>query len=99
MIRYAGVGAMGVSFAAILAACAEKTPAGGGASASAQAFDWASQTLHHELNVANWPYYIDTSQGTHTTLDTFTQQTGIKANYKPIINDKQSCYAKDEPYL
>ena len=99
MIRYAGVGAMGVSFAAILAACAEKTTAGGWASASAQAFDWASQTLHHELNFANWPYYIDTSHGTHPTLDTFTQQTGIKVNYKPVINDNQAFYAKIKPFL
>src|SRR5436190_16707089 len=101
-IRYAGVGAAGVSLSAILAACGASTSegaGGGGASASTQGFDWASQTLHHELNFANWPYYIDTSHGTHPTLDTFTQQTDIKVNYKPVINDNQAFYAKIKPFL
>ena len=54
----------------------------------------APRQLNHQLNFANWPYYIDTSHGTHPTLDTFKQQTGIQVNYKPVINDNQAFYAK-----
>ena len=44
-------------------------------------------------------YYIDTSHGTHPTLDTFKQQTGIQVNYKPVINDNQAFSAKISPEL
>ncbi len=98
-LRYAGVGVGAVGLAALLDACG----VGGGSSASgstsAGTFDWSAQTLHHQLNFANWPYYIDTSHGTHPTLDTFTKQTGIQVNYKPVINDNQAFYAKLKPQL
>ena len=98
LIRYAGVGAGALSLSSILAACAAKS-SGAAGSESAAAFDWASQTLHHQLNFANWPYYIDVDHGTHPTLDTFTQKTGIQVNYKPVINDNQAFYAKLKPSL
>jgi spermidine/putrescine transport system substrate-binding protein len=98
LIRYAGVGAGALSLSSILAACGVKS-SGAAGSESPAAFDWASQTLHHQLNFANWPYYIDVSHGTHPTLDTFTQKTGIQVNYKPVINDNQAFYAKLKPSL
>ncbi len=98
LIRYAGLGAGTLSLSSILAACGVKS-SGAAGSESAAAFDWASQTLHHQLNFANWPYYIDVSHGTHPTLDTFTQKTGIQVNYKPVINDNQAFYAKLKPSL
>jgi spermidine/putrescine transport system substrate-binding protein len=100
LFRYAGVGAGALSLSAILEACGAKTgttlPAG---STSPGAFDWATQTLHHQFNFANWPYYIDTSHGQHPTLETFTKETGIKVNYRPLINDNQAFFAKIEPFL
>ncbi len=100
LLKYAGFGAGALSLSAILEACGAKTsttlPAG---STSPAAFDWATQTLNHQLNFANWPYYIDTSHGQHPTLDTFTKQTGIKVNYRPVINDNQAFFAKIEPFL
>ena len=97
-LRYAGIGAGAIGLAALLDACGVGSSSAAG-SASAAAFDWSQQTLHHQLNFANWPYYIDTSHGTHPTLDTFTQQTGIQVNYKPVINDNQGFYAKIKPEL
>jgi spermidine/putrescine transport system substrate-binding protein len=97
-IRYAGLGLGAAGLTAFLAACAKATSVGGG-SASASSFDWGAQQLNHQLNFANWPYYIDTSHGSHPTLDTFTQQTGIKVNYKPVINDNQAFFAKIRPEL
>jgi spermidine/putrescine transport system substrate-binding protein len=99
LIRYAGVGAGALSLSAILAACGVKSSGASAGTSGAPAFDWASQTLNHKLNFANWPYYIDTSHGTHPTLDTFTQQTGIEVNYKTVINDNQAFYAKLKPSL
>ena len=98
LIRYAGVGAGALSLSSILAACGVKS-SGAAGSESPAAFDWASQSLHHQLNFANWPYYIDVNHGTHPTLDTFTQKTGIQVNYKPVINDNQAFYAKLKPSL
>ena len=56
VIRYVGVGAGALSLSSILAACGVKSSGGAAGSESAAAFDWASQTLHHQLNFANWPY-------------------------------------------
>lgn len=99
LLRYAGVGTGVLGLSAFLAACGVKsTTAGGGPSAS-PTFDWGSQTLHHVLNFANWPYYIDTHKGDHPTLDTFTKETGIKVNYRPVINDNAAFFATIQPYL
>jgi len=98
LIRYAGVGAGALSLSSFLAACGVKS-SGAAGSESPAGFDWASQTLHHQLNFANWPYYIDVSHGKHPTLDTFTQETGIQVNYKAVINDNQAFYAKLKPSL
>ena len=98
LMRYAGVGVGAVGLTAFLASCGVKA-SGSAAGSSAAAFDWSSQQLNHRLNFANWPYYIDTSHGTHPTLDTFTQQTGIEVSYKPVINDNQAFYAKITPEL
>ncbi len=72
LLRYAGVGAGSCGLAAFLAACGVKgtLPSGGGASGN-QLPDagigtpawWDKQKLHHKLNFANWPYYIDVAQG------------------------------------
>ena len=60
---------------------------------------WKKQKLHHEVNFANWPYYIDVLNGQHPTLDHFTATTGIKVNYEEVIEDNASFYAKIRPSL
>jgi spermidine/putrescine transport system substrate-binding protein len=100
LLRYTGVGAGALSLAAILEACASSSSTTPGGSASAAGtFDWSAQHLNHVLNFANWPLYMDVSHGTHPTLDTFTQETGIKVNYSEVINDNQEFYAKMQPFL
>lgn len=97
----AGAGALGVS--AFLAACGVKgattasqnIKAGGAGSPSW----WAKQKLHHTVNFANWPYYIDVLGGKHPTLEHFTQTTGIKVNYTEPISDNLPFYAKIRPSL
>jgi len=60
---------------------------------------WAKQKLHHQLNFANWPYYIDVLKGRHPSLDHFTKVTGIKVNYQEVIQDNPSFYQKIRPSL
>jgi spermidine/putrescine transport system substrate-binding protein len=87
----AGIGMLSVP--GLLAACGGSS-GGGGAGAS-------SQHLKKVLNFANWPLYIDTPKslkaaGIHkpTTLQQFTQKTGIKVNYYEEINDNAGYFAK-----
>ena len=57
---------------------------------------WAKQKKHGHVNFANWPLYIDTS---HETLKQFTQATGITVNYKEVIQDDPSWFAKVDPEI
>jgi len=78
--RGAAAGAL-FAFPSLLAAC------GGGDDGGA-----AKDELKMVLNFANWPLYIDEEKP--TTLDDFTQQTGIKVNYFEEINDNDEYFAK-----
>ena len=100
MLTSAGAAGM----AAFLAACGVKgtsAPAGGSTPAGGvgTAAWWAKQQLHHRVNFANWPYYIDVLKGKHPTLEHFTKQTGIQVNYTEPITDNLPFYAKIRPSL
>ena len=60
---------------------------------------WGKQKLHHDVNFANWPYYIDVLKGKRLSLDHFTATTKIKVNYQEVIQDNASFYAKIRPSL
>ena len=60
---------------------------------------WKKQKLHHTVNFANWPYYIDVLKGKHPSLEHFTATTGISVNYSEVIQDNASFYAKIRPSL
>lgn len=56
------------------------------------------------LNFANWPLYIDSvrhEDGTRSspTLTTFTAKTGIRVNYREVIQESDWFYQRIEPYL
>lgn len=101
LLRYAGTGAGAVGLSALLAACGAKTagPKGTASTAIGSSEWWSQQKQAGTLNFANWPYYIDTSKGEHPTLDTFTNRTGIKVNYRPVINGNAEFFAKIKPFL
>jgi spermidine/putrescine transport system substrate-binding protein len=48
-----------------------------------------------ELNVANWPLYIDLEDGESATLDTFRQESDIEINYQEDINDNDEFFGTD----
>jgi spermidine/putrescine transport system substrate-binding protein len=105
LLAGAGAGAGAFSIGAILAACGvQGTNAGGGGSTSVAgnvgtASWWAKQKLHHKVNFANWPYYLDVLKGKHPSLEHFTSQTGIQVAYTEPINDNVAFYAKIRPSL
>src|SRR5262252_5899706 len=97
-----GVGALGLS--AFLAACGVKgnTPSATGSSPAGgvgTAAWWAKQRLHHTVNFANWPYYIDVLAGKHPTLEYFTAITGISVNYSEPVSDNLPFFATIKPAL
>ena len=95
--RYGGM----AGAAAFLAACGVSGSKGTGAGTSGVGSRswWAKQTLHHKVNFANWPLYIDTAKGSHPSLDHFQQQTGIKVTYTEPIQDNIPFYTKIRPVL
>jgi spermidine/putrescine transport system substrate-binding protein len=104
LLASAGTGAGALGLSAFLAACGVKgnAPSSGGSSPAGgvgTAAWWAKQQLHHTVNFANWPYYIDVLKGKHPSLEHFTQTTGIKVTYTEPINDNVAFYAKIRPSL
>ncbi len=103
MLAAAGTGAGALGVSAFLAACGVKgatvasqtTKTGGVGTADW----WGKQKLHHQVNFANWPYYIDVLSGKHPTLEHFTKGTGIQVNYTEPISDNLPFYAKIRPSL
>jgi spermidine/putrescine transport system substrate-binding protein len=94
-----GAGALGAS--ALLAACGvsgtdeEEAP-------QAPSF-WASQSKAGVLNFANWPLYMDQDKvkgkTVYPSLVDFTKETGIKVNYKEVINENDAFLGKINPSL
>jgi spermidine/putrescine transport system substrate-binding protein len=97
LLRRAAVGGAALTVPSILAACGSGGGGGGGGSTGGT----SSQKLNKVLNFANWPYYIDTPDTLKaagidkpTTLQQFTQKTGIKVNYYEEVNANPEYFAK-----
>lgn len=91
----------GVSAAALaLSACgvqgaASKPQSTKQAESAAEKF-WKAQKPTGTVSFANWALYIDTD---HQTLKEFTAATGIAVNYKEVIQDDDSYFAKINPVI
>jgi spermidine/putrescine transport system substrate-binding protein len=102
LLRCAGMGGAAAGLSALLGACGVKEAAETSSSSVAgvgSAAWWARQRLHHVVNFANWPIYIDTLKGGHPTLEYFTRQTGIRVSYSEPETDPMPFYAKLRPEL
>ena len=88
LLRRAGVGAAMLSIPGLAAAC------GGGSSSGAGGA--TTQKLADTLHFANWPLYMDYVEKTKRfpTLDAFTKKTGVKVDYKEIINSNSEYFGK-----
>jgi spermidine/putrescine transport system substrate-binding protein len=94
-----GAGLLGAS--AFLAACGVE--GSGGDDAPQESGFWASQTKAGRLNFANWPLYMDQEKkggkNVYPSLQQFTKETGIKVNYKEVINENDAFLGKITPSL
>ena len=101
MFKAAGTGAGVAGLAALLAACGVSGTSQEN-KAAAPGF-WDSQKQAGLLNFANWPLYMDVKKvggkETHPTLDQFTKETGIKVNYKEVIESNDGFLGKILPSL
>ena len=94
-----GAGLIGAS--AFLAACGVE---GSGNDKAPQAAGfWESQTKAGVLDFANWPLYMDQEKVggkvVYPSLQDFTKETGIKVNYKEVINENDAFLGKITPSL
>jgi spermidine/putrescine transport system substrate-binding protein len=83
LLRRGAAGGALLAFPSLLAAC------GGGGGDSGGGGDGEVKDV---LNFSNWTLYIDTDKP--TTLQTFTQKTGIKVNYFEDINSNAEYFGK-----
>lgn len=58
-------------------------------------------TLAGEVVFGNWPLYIDIDEetGGYPTLETFTEETGIRVSYQEDINDNTEFFGRIQPDL
>ena len=90
-----------LSASAFLAACGVE---GSGNDKAPQASGfWDNQTKAGVLDFANWPLYMDQEKVggkvVYPSLQDFTKETGIKVNYKEVINDNDAFLGKITPSL
>ena len=95
-----GAGLLGAS--AFLAACGVQGSNSGDDQPQESGF-WASQKQAGVLNFANWPLYMDTAKvggkTVYPSLVQFTKETGIKVNYKEVIQENDAFLGKINPSL
>ena len=93
LLRRAGAGALGLSFAGFLAACGDD---GGGLSGGGKEDDTPipKGEISKTLVFANWPYYMDVKGGRHPTLDEFEKTYRTNVKYVEEINDNVEFFGK-----
>jgi spermidine/putrescine transport system substrate-binding protein len=99
LLRYAGTGAGAFALSSVLAACGVSGTKPKAKGSKGPSFDWSKVQKTGQLNFANWPYYIDSANRTHPTLDMFEKDTGIDLKYAPVIQDNESFFATIQPQL
>jgi spermidine/putrescine transport system substrate-binding protein len=92
LLRQAGAGALGLSFAGFLAACGD-----GGGDGKEDASAIPKGQISDTLNFSNWPYYIEPApyeEGKSATLKDFQKKYGTKVKYTEEINDNVEFFGK-----
>ncbi|HWO71574.1 MAG TPA: spermidine/putrescine ABC transporter substrate-binding protein [Actinomycetota bacterium] len=96
LLRGAGRGSLGLGVAALLAACRGRE-AGVAPTGAESPTPPATELppVAGELSVAQWPLYIDRAKGgRRPSLEAFQKETGIRVEYREIINDNYAFFAK-----
>lgn len=100
-LRSAAIGAASIGMADILAACTKASSSS--TAPGAAGLDWANATANGNFTWGTWPFYMDqkrvNGERIHPTLDNFTRETGTTIDYREVINEYASFYAKLRPQL
>jgi spermidine/putrescine transport system substrate-binding protein len=94
----AAAGAAGLGLVGLLSGCGGAAPASAASTAGNAAW-WRGQRMHHTVNFANWPDYIDKLHGRHPTLQQLTAQTGIAVNYTEPVSENLPFFESIRPQL
>jgi spermidine/putrescine transport system substrate-binding protein len=90
-----------LGLADILAACSKASSSA--TTSGAAGFDWANATQNGHVTWGTWPFYLDTKkvdgERVHPTLVSFSDETGITVDYREVINEYATFYAKLRPSL
>jgi|HubBroStandDraft_6_1064221.scaffolds.fasta_scaffold67557_2 spermidine/putrescine transport system substrate-binding protein len=89
----------GTGLASLLAGCGDAAPVAAVTEAVGTTDWWSKQRLHHTVNFANWPDYIDVLHGKHPTLEHFTAMTGISVNYTEPVSDNVGFFNSIKPSI
>src|SRR6185503_12099637 len=93
LLKRAGAGALGLSFAGFLAACGGNSGIEG-SQGKEDASAIPKGTVAKNMTFANWPLYIDVDGKRHPTLDDFQDKYGTKVKYVEEINDNTEFFGK-----
>jgi spermidine/putrescine transport system substrate-binding protein len=93
LLRRAGAGALGLSFAGFLAACGGGKGIEGG-QGKADTTSIPPGKISKTLTFSNWPLYIDVKGKRHPTLDDFQKKYGTNVKYVEEINDNVEFFGK-----
>lgn len=96
-LRLTGLSAAGL----VLAACGVQGKSVSQPTSSAQVESevdkyWSGKTQNGHVDFANWPLYMDPKL---PELKEFTKRTGITVDYKEVIQETTTWYAKIQPQL
>jgi spermidine/putrescine transport system substrate-binding protein len=88
MLRHltVGAGALALTACGVAGTDTRDTSSGG------ETDELTTTESNGELNFANWPAYIDKVKGESPTVNDFEAATGIKVNYKEVVNDNLSFF-------
>ena len=101
LVHRAGAGLAVVGMGSVLAACGVS---GTKKSSTEESFDWTAwwgeQKKQGVLDLANWPLYIDGPKTARPNRSNSSKnRTGIKVNYRPVIQNNASFFAQISPSL
>lgn len=101
-LRAAGVGAAGLTFPSLLAACGGDEGTSD-ATGGAREFDWSAYEETGSFTFGNWPFYIDKGkvdgERGYPSIARFTDDTGIEVDYREVIEDYGSFFTQIQPIL
>lgn len=88
------IAGLGLMAALLLSACGGGGLEDSGGSAEEITVAEATGTVEGDLNISNWPFYID-----RKTVPEFSEESGLSVEYNEDVNDNAEFFGKVQPLL